>query len=165
MQISQSFEYPASLERIVAMYSDPEYTKARLAQPGVLDPVVEITESQGTTTITAKARIDVTTLPSAAQRFVKSGLSVRLTETWGPVKAGVRTGTTDIHVEGAPVKAHATSTLRDRGSATTRQVEGEFSVSIPLVGRTVEQKAAGRVGMLFDAEVNAAKEWLAAHCE
>ncbi len=165
MHIADSFDYPAALQRISAMYADPDYTRARLDQRGILSPTVQVTDDGGTTTITASAGVDVSLLPNAARRFVRPGLTLHLVEKWSPVEGGTRRGTTELTVSGAPVKARVVSVLTDAGESTTRRLEGDFSVSVPLVGRSIEQKAAGHVTQLFTVEQQAAQKWLASHSQ
>lgn len=163
VQITDSYTYPASLERIGQMFADPQYTRSRLDVPGVIDPQVDVVEEQGTLTLRVKASVDTSLLPSAAQRFVRSGLSLTITETWAPAQGNTRRGTTEVQVHGAPVSLRAVSVLTGSTESTTRAVNADLSVSIPLVGRRVEQQAAGKVRSLFARELEAARSWLEAH--
>jgi Protein of unknown function (DUF2505). len=163
MHIKDSYTYPADLDRIGEMFADPEYTRSRLKVRGVVNPQVGVIREEGTTTISVDADIDTTVLPSAARRFVRSGLSVNIVETWGPVQGTTRRGTTEVKVKGAPVTLRAVSVLTGEAGTTTRAVDADLSVSIPLVGRRVEQEAAGSVHSLFAKELEAARTWLEAH--
>lgn len=165
MHIKDSYTYPATLERIGEMFADPDYTRSRVAVRGVTDPQVRVTEEEGTTTIAVDAGIDTSALPSAARRFVRSGLSVSIVETWAPAQGTSRRGTTEVKVKGAPVTLRAVSVLTGEAGTTTRAVDADLSVSIPLVGRRVEQEAAGSIHSLFARELESARTWLEAHPE
>ncbi|MGO3797150.1 MAG: DUF2505 domain-containing protein [Pauljensenia sp.] len=165
MHIKDSYTYPATLARIGEMFADPEYTRSRVDVRGVVDPKVRVTEEEGTTTIAVDAAIDTSVLPSAARRFVRSGLTISIVETWAPTQGTTRRGTTEVKVKGAPVTLRAVSVLTGEAGTTTRSVDAELSVSIPLVGRRVEQEAAGSVHSLFAKELEAARTWLEAHPE
>lgn len=163
MRIKDSYTYPAPLDRIGAMFADPEYTRSRLDIRGVVDPRVEVTEDGGVTTITVNASVDTDMLPAAARRFVRSGLSVSVVETWVPAQGTTRRGTTEVHVKGAPVTLRATSVLTGDSGTTTRTIDADLTVSIPLMGRRIEQQAQSHVHALFARELEAARTWLDAH--
>ncbi|MFC7581253.1 DUF2505 domain-containing protein [Schaalia naturae] len=164
MHITQSFVYPAPLSRISQMYADPDHLLRRLDRRGILDPSVEANVAEdGTTTVVAAAAGDPSLLPSAARRFVRSGLSARIALVLAPEAGGERRGTVDVTVSGAPVSASARLTLADRGESTEATVELDIRVSVPLVGGAIEQKAAGAIRGALETEPEAAREWLDAH--
>ena len=165
MHITQSLVYSAPLAQVSAVYSDPDYLLHRLHRRGITDPHVDITEADGATSIDATLAGDTSLLPPAARRFIKSGITAVITAVLKPASAGVRHGHVDVTVSGAPVSASATVVLTDQGENTKATVDLDFSVSIPLVGRTVEQKAVGNLQEALAFEPQAVREWLDAHPE
>ena len=49
------------------------------------------------------------------------------------------------------------------GEATTVTVDVDLKVSVPLVGKTIEEKAMGMVGRVVADEERRAAAWLAEH--
>ncbi len=163
MHITQSFVYPAPLDRISTMYADPGYLLHRLDRTGVVDPHVDVTEGAGTTTVVATLTGDTSLLPSAARRFVKSGLSGRLTLTLTPRQGSSRRATLDVAISGAPVSASGAMVLTESGDTTSATIDVDFSVKIPLMGGTIEKQAVGYVRGALETEPAAAAQWLDAH--
>lgn len=163
MHITESFAYPAGLDRIAAMYAEPGYLLHRLDRRGVQDRRVDVSEDAGATRIVVSLSADTALLPAAAQRFVKAGLSGTLTLDLAPRQGATRRGTLGLEVSGAPVAASGAVVLTDRGESTEAAVDLDFSVKIPLVGGGIEKQAVGYVRGALETEPAAAQEWLSAH--
>ena len=71
--------------------------------------------------------------------------------------------TPDITVDGAPVSVEATSTLTPSDAGSAREVSGNLSVRVPLLGGRIEKEAVARVGRLTDSEKASAAQWLEEH--
>ncbi|MCL3793154.1 DUF2505 domain-containing protein, partial [Actinomyces sp. 186855] len=104
-------------------------------------------------------------LPSAARRLVRGPLSLTLTESWGePGAGGRREGRVSAEVGGAPVRLAATGSMRsDDGARTTVVLDLSLDVTVPLVGRALEDRAMGYVDTVVTDEQERAAAWLAAH--
>ena len=70
-------------------------------------------------------------------------------------------------LKNTPVKVSATSTMAPAvdtaGEATTVTVDVDLKVSVPLVGKTIEEKAMSMVGRVVADEERRATAWLAEH--
>jgi len=96
-----------------------------------------------------------------------------VTESGGePKEDGSRSGGYEVTVKGAPVKVSATSTMAPTAEstetsvstqATTVTVDVDLKVSVPLVGKSIEEKAMGMVGRVVADEERRAAAWLAEH--
>ncbi|MDI9588991.1 MAG: DUF2505 domain-containing protein [Acidobacteriota bacterium] len=98
-------------------------------------------------------------LPSMADKFVpRAGVTVAMTETWN-----IETAESVLTVDsgGLPVNVAATSKLVDEGGAVTRKVEGSVTVSVPLFGKKLEQRAVQEMNAIVRAEETAAQKYLA----
>ena len=95
-------------------------------------------------------------------------MSFSVAESWGePKDDGSRSGGYDVTIKNAPVKVSATSTMSPAedaaGEATTVTVDVDLKVTVPLVGKTIEEKAMGMVGRVVADEERRAATWLAEH--
>ncbi|MDN5558966.1 MAG: DUF2505 domain-containing protein [Ruaniaceae bacterium] len=162
MKFTTVATYPADAETIRALLIDPEFTKYRLAKAGVEASSIEASEDGNGQRLTIVVPISSDMVPANYRRFVPGSLSATITELWHPV-AGDRspTGVMSAEFSGVPASARADFRLTDTGEACERSFEGEVKVSIPLVGRAVEQKAVGMLESLVAAEARAAASFLA----
>ncbi|WP_127841689.1 DUF2505 domain-containing protein [Actinomyces wuliandei] len=168
MRKTITITYPTSPARAAQMLADPGYQNLRVERLDLDDASATVTpDDQGSdhgfvTTITGT--VPPSRLPAAAARFVRSGVSFAVSETWGEAAPdGTRTGSYDIDVKGAPVKVAATATMAPAGDATTVTVDVDVEVTVPLVGKSIEERAASRVSRVVEDEERRAAAWLAQH--
>ena len=159
MEFTQSVSYPGTVEEVVAMYLTPDYQQRRFGSF-----VVEGSESVAVEgeriTFSGTARPEL--LPAAASRFVKGALHISFTEEWTRDEAGARSRTR-VTVDGAPVSVEATSTLTPSDAGCTRDVTGNVSVRVPLLGGRIEKEAVAHLGRVVEREQALAANWLAEH--
>ena len=159
MQFKQSISYPGTVDEVVAMYLTPDYLERRFGRFVV----------EGSTTVSVEGErvsyagtVRPELIPAAAARFVKSDLRVTFTEEWTLNEAGA-TSRTSVAVDGAPVSVEATSTLTPTDAGSAREVSGNLSVRVLLLGGRIEKEAVARVGRLTDNEQASAAQWLEEH--
>lgn len=162
MKFNATAQYPADVHTIRALLVDPEFTKFRLAKAGVEASSIESVEADGGVRLTIVVPVSGDMVPANYRRFVPSSLSATLVEHWHPV-AGDRspTGVMSMEFSGVPARARSDFRLTETGETSERVFDGELSVSIPLVGKAIEQKAVGMLERLVRAESKAAAEFLA----
>lgn len=164
MRKTISITYPADPTRTAAMLADPAYHKERAARVGLQDATVEVAEQGQGFAATISGHVDSSRLPSAAAKLVRSGVTFSVTESWGePADDGSRTGSYNIDVKGAPVRATATASMAPEGESTVVTVDLDLDVTVPLVGKTIEDKAMGRLGAVVADEEKRGAAWLAEH--
>ena len=66
-------------------------------------------------------------------------------------------------LRGAPVKVGATSRMEGSGDSTSVVYDVDLDVSIPLVGRSIEERAMGLVDRAVADEEARGAAWLAEH--
>ena len=159
MQFTQSISYPGTVDEVVAMYLTPAYLERRFGQ-FVVDGSSTVSVEGERVSFAGTVRPEL--IPAAASRFVKSDLRVTFTEEWTLNEAGA-TSRTSVTVDGAPVSVEATSTLSPSDAGSAREVSGNLSVRVPLLGRRIEKEAVARVGRLTDNEQASAAQWLEEH--
>ena len=159
MQFTQSISYPGTVDEVVAMYLTPAYLERRFGQ-FVVEGSQAVSVEGDRVSFAGTVRPEL--IPAAAARFVKSDLRFSFTEEWtrGEARATSRTSVT---VDGAPVSVEATSTLASDDAGCTRDVTGNVSVRVPLLGGRIEKEAVARVGRLTENEQASAAQWLEEH--
>ena len=164
MRKTITITYPASPARTAQMLADPAYQEERVGRAGLNDASVDIAQRGQGFVSTISGTIQPSQLPSVASRLVRSAVSFTVAESWGePKDDGSRSGGYDVTIKNAPVKVSATSTMSPAGEATTVTVDVDLKVTVPLVGKTIEEKAMGMVGRVVADEERRAAAWLAEH--
>lgn len=87
--------------------------------------------------------------PSFLRRFVPADGTVAQTDTWGPEQAGVRAGTWDVDLGGAPGAIGGRHRLEPADGGCRWVVDGEVAVRVPLVGGRAEAFLAPLVETLL----------------
>ena len=173
MRKTITITYPASPARTAQMLADPAYQEERVSRAGLDNASVDVAQrGQGFVT-TIAGSIQPSQLPSVASRIVRSAVSFTVAESWGePKDDGSRSGGYDVTLKNTPVKVSATSTMAPTAEstetsvstqATTVTVDVDLKVSVPLVGKSIEEKAMGMVGRVVADEERRAAAWLAEH--
>lgn len=162
MEFHATAKYPAPLDEVLKMLTSEEFQRVRLADLPVKIKSVQINDgpkkSEVTVTTEIHAKPADLNLPSMADKFIpRQGLTVAMTETWNIDSAQ---SVLTFDTGGLPVKVSATSKLIDEGDAVTRNVEGTVTVSVPIVGRKLEQRAVAEMGEIVRAEESAARKYL-----
>ena len=164
MRKTITITYPASPARTAQMLADPAYQEERVGRAGLNDASVDVAQRGQGFVSTISGTIQPSQLPSVASRLVRSAVSFTVAESWGePKDDGSRSGGYDVTIKNAPVKVSATSTMSPAGEATTVTVDVDLKVTVPLVGKTIEEKAMGMVGRVVADEERRAADWLAEH--
>ena len=164
MRKTITITYPADPTRTAQMLASPAYQEGRIARAGLDDASVDVAQRGQGFVSTISGTIQPSQLPSVASRLVRSAVSFTVAESWGePKDDGSRSGGYDVTIKNAPVKVSATSTMSPAGEATTVTVDVDLKVTVPLVGKTIEEKAMGMVGRVVADEERRAAAWLAEH--
>ena len=159
MQFTQSISYPGTVDEVVAMYLTPAYLERRFGQ-FVVDGSSTVSVEGERVSFAGTVRPEL--IPAAAARFVKSDLRVSFTEEWATNEAGA-TSRTSVTVDGAPVSVEATSTLNPSDAGSAREVSGNLSVRVPLLGGRIEKEAVAHLGRVVEREQALATQWLEEH--
>ena len=164
MRKTITITYPASPARTAQMLADPAYQEERVGRAGLNDASVDVAQRGQGFVSTISGTIQPSQLPSVASRLVRSAVSFTVAESWGePKDDGSRSGGYDVTIKNAPVKVSATSTMSPAGEATTVTVDVDLKVTVPLVGKTIEERAMSMVGRVVADEERRATAWLSEH--
>ena len=159
MQFTQSVSYPGTVDEVVAMYLTPAYLERRFGQFVVEGSQTVSVEGER---VSFAGTVRPELIPAAAARFVKSDLRIAFTEEWTTNEAGA-TSRTSVTVDGAPVSVEATSTLTPSDAGSAREVSGNLSVRVPLLGGRIEKEAVAHLGRVVESEQALAAQWLEEH--
>lgn len=155
MDITTRIEFAALPTDVYAMMTDQKY----------LEEVCQATESQryeatvsGSTTVTSRTF----PAPDAVARFTGANLTVSEETVWEDGGAeGHRTGELQMSVKGQPVSMRGRVSIAPGGRGTVVQLAGELKVSIPLLGKKIEQQTAPVVLAGFQTQQQVGDRWLA----
>ena len=154
MDINTRLEFAAAPTEVYAMLTDAQY----------LDEVCRATESSshdvdvtGSTTKTTRSF----PAPEAVARFTGSMLTVTEQTVWGEATAdGQRSGELQMTVQGQPVSMKGRLSLSPAGAGSVVELTGDLKVSIPLLGRKLEQSTAPTVLAGFRKQQEVGSRWL-----
>ena len=152
--------YPAPVERMRAVLTDPEFLRDKLREVG--GPGAELvsrTEDNGRITVVQRQAVPETALPAAVRSFVPGDLSITRTEVW----SGPTAGTIDVAVGGAPGSASGTIAVTPDGEGALVTIRIDASVPVPLVGGMIEKAMTDNIGELGEVEHAFTREWLSRH--
>ena len=142
-KINVRYQIPADVETAYAAISGEQWapTKAEELGDGSEQVSREVGEGGAVTLVVARNLPDG--IPGFLTKFLPADGRVKQTDTWGPAKDGVRSGTWKADTPGSPAKVEGTMRLEPAGSGCAYVVEGTAKVSIPLVGGKAEGVVVG----------------------
>ncbi|GAB3759547.1 DUF2505 domain-containing protein [Microlunatus parietis] len=156
MEISARVEFTADPDRVFTMVTDQRYLE-RVCQASHAEEYSASVD--GMTTNTSRTL----PAPEIAARFTGPTLTVKEQIEWGEAGPdGSRTAKVTLTVPGQPVEMNGRLALTAGGPGTVIELTGELKVSIPLLGRKLEQAAAPAVLAGFDVQQKVGTDWLAA---
>lgn len=165
MNLEKVLRYAAEPDAVAALLADPEFVAAVCAASGAHEWTVDVTgEHDGAFSVVSSRQLPVDELPEAARRLLGRTLRVRETDRWqAPDAAGVRAGTIELEIPGAPVRARATMTLGPEagGARSVQVVSGQIHATVPLLGARVERVAQGPLLEALDQLEETARQRLA----
>ena len=156
--LHSSHELPVEVERVYAVLSGPQWPalKAEALRDG--SQVVERVELPGGGMHLVVSRELPPGGPGFLERFLPSDKRVVQTDDWGPVSAGVRSGTWQVVIPGVSARLGGTMRLEPTAAGTRYVVDGEISVPIPLVGGKAERFIAEMVQKLTAREAEVLRD-------
>ncbi|MDP9444791.1 MAG: DUF2505 domain-containing protein [Actinomycetota bacterium] len=163
MDLRAELAYDAPPDDVFAMICDPGFRDKVCAESGAQSYDVAV-ERVGTGPRVRVHRVmplpaDV---PHVARKLVGDSIQIVQTEEWGPAQPdGSRTATLTVEVPGKPATMRGAIRLLPRGAGSQESVEGDVKVSVPLVGRKLEQEIARGILAAIEVEGGVGRAWLA----
>lgn len=155
MRLTLRHTFAADPRRVHALLVDQGFLEHTCRELGAREFLVEAGDDEST------VAADVPT-PDAVRGFLGPLMRTRQEHAWDAAGAdGSRTGTVMITVAGAPFLVTGVTALRPVAGGTEYAVDADLSVSVPLIGRTIERSAAPEITGLLQAQARLADTWLA----
>ncbi len=155
MHLTSRHELPADPDTAFLMLTDPAFLEQAASASGGTDVRV----------VTSAARTAVqTSIPSPvpARAFLGPRLALTQAVAWDARNPdGGRTGQVSIDILDVPASAAGTVTLAPAASGSVLIWDGELTVSVPLLGATIERQAAPMIVEMLDGLGDQARAWLA----
>lgn len=152
------FAHPA--DRVYAALTDEDCLRARLAKVGGdRSELVSFIRDDASGSVTAVMRQTIAPeyLPSVVKRITPGGVTIERTEMWEDGRHG---GTVNAAVSGMPGSLKGTTAVSGKGTGAELVLNGEVSVSIPLVGGKIEAVIVEQLGRLLKIEARFTNRWL-----
>jgi len=133
-----TYDSPVDVETVFAALSGPQWAPRKAEQLHDSSTPVgrEVAADGGVQLAVSRALPDG--VPGFLTRFLPRDGRVVQTDTWGPDQVGIRRGTWRADLPGAPATIGGTMRLEPIATGTRYTIEGEVTVTIPLVGGKAE---------------------------
>jgi hypothetical protein len=163
MEAHLEFAYDAGPSVVFAMFSDPEFLRAKLEATKALEyEVLECAEMHDGGFRIVTRRTVKADIPGFAAKFFKPNTAMTQTEDWGPASEGTRAGTWRIEPHGVPVPVSTAGTTRLDGSGegAVQFIAAKIKVSVPLIGGKLERFVFDQAKTTMEVEHDFGRQWL-----
>ena len=155
MRLSLLHTFAADPGRVHSMLVDPDFLEHAARELGAKDPTAVVGEDS--TSVSAAMPT-----PTSVSGFLGPRMNARQEYECQPAGAdGSRTGTLFLTVEGAPMLLNGIVALRPTASGTDFVVDADLSITVPLIGRTLERSAVPDVQRMLEEQARQGDAWLA----
>jgi hypothetical protein len=97
-------------------------------------------------------------VPGFLEKLLPKEGRVTQTDTWGPAVGGVRYGTWDVDMPGAPARMGGTMRLEPSDTGARYVVDGQIEVKVPLIGGKAETFVVGMFDKLSAKEAEVLRD-------
>jgi Protein of unknown function (DUF2505) len=154
MDLSSHLDFAADPADVYAMMTDQRYLDEVCVASGSLSYHASVDGSTTRTSRTLPA-------PDSAARFTGPQLTVDEEIVWGdPSPDGSRSGTVTMTIRGQPVRFRGKLKLSAGGRGSVLDITGELKVSIPVLGKRLEESAAPAVTEGYNKQQEVGDRWL-----
>ncbi|WP_114044608.1 DUF2505 domain-containing protein [Acidipropionibacterium virtanenii] len=154
MDINTTAQFAATPDKVTAMMTDPEWWVDVYRRIGATTSNITPTENGISLDLALPA-------PHQVQKIVGETLSAHQDLTWqAPAEDGSRQGELVINPKGMPAKAVGHASLAAGGPGSVVTYTGEFTISLPVVGKKLEKVAGPYLTRAFDVQQEAGDDYL-----
>ena len=144
---------PAPVEQVFAVLTSEAWAAVKADRLRDGSKVERRDEEADGAVVFAVSRALPDGVPGFLQRFLPADGRVLQTDEWDAADAaGARRGRWQVVVPGAPARLGGTMRLEPTASGSTYTIEGDCTVSVPLIGSNAETFIAGLVDKLAGKE-------------
>ena len=163
MEHKATHTFDAPIEKVWAMFTDPEAHLAKFASMGHRDIKLLESDLDGTNFTMKVERVVDVDLPGFARKVLKPTNTVISTDDWHANDDGTYGGSWVLDTIGAPVDVKGTTELVPDGDTTVYTLTFDLKVNVPLIGGRIANWARGDAVKQVEAEFAAGDVWLADH--
>jgi uncharacterized protein YndB with AHSA1/START domain len=156
MQLTHAAVYDAPLDQVFAMLTDPGFREYAAQRSGVLEVTVDVQPHGEGRTVRMDQVQPLQGVPAVAKKFAGDTTRAVVEEVW----SSPASSTLVVETPGKPTRIEGSYTLVEMGGRTTQKFEGTCTVSVPLIGKKLEQVMGDLFVQARDAEATAGREWL-----
>lgn len=149
MHVERTIAYDGDLRSIQTVLVSQELANARADSAGLPRPEHTLKDDSAAPETITVLTVPATKLPDKVKRLISKDTVVTITQSWDGTGPEQATATFTIDAGSLPVKVSLTQSLLSTGNTTSSTYAGEVTVSIPIIGRRVEQAAAGHIDKLL----------------
>ncbi|MGV9183226.1 DUF2505 domain-containing protein [Arcanobacterium canis] len=143
MEFSAQVRYNAAPDVVARVLLSRELADARASKAGVeLDDY-----SFDGTVASVRARVSADVLPEAVKRFASRGFSAEV-----HARAEANVVAHIVKISGLPVTANFRVALSPDDAGSIAEIRGEVHVSVPFVGKKIEQKAVAQAARALEED-------------
>ena len=141
-------------------FADPTVVHSMLIDPAFLRHAA-ISMGANSASVIDGGLIAVLPAPDEIVGFVGPTLTLQQRIFWRVAEPdGTRHGTLELTFQDAPVRVSGDTLLAPDAAGTRVDYDGDLRVDIPLLGRTIERKAAPLIHEALDAQFRLGQAWL-----
>lgn len=156
MRFHHELVYPADPGDVFAMLVDPAFREEVCEHQQVVSYSVSVEEHGDGTHVYVDQVQSLRGIAESVRRFVGEEVEIEQRETWGSTTRA----DLDVQIPGKPGRLRGAITLSVRDGRTVETVSGDIRVSVPLVGRKVEEMVARVFTFALEAEHAVGERWL-----
>jgi hypothetical protein len=161
MDVREEIVYDASPDAVFEMMCDKAFREKVCRAIGSIRYDVSV-ERTGDTAHIRNDRVMEADLPDVAKKVVGDTIELVQTEDWGARESdGARSADFRVEIPGKPGAITGTVTLSPTREGSREVVAGQVKVSIPFVGRKLEQEVARGLKAALEVEGRVGARWLA----
>ncbi len=152
-EMHNAYASPADVEKTFAALSGEQWPleKARVLADGSI--LISRQEGLDGSVVIVTSRALPDGVPGFLERFLpRDGRAVQ-TDSWGPARPdGVRSGTWQADIPGAPAQVSGTMRLEPTAGGCTYLIDGTVTVKVPIIGGKAESFIVDLTSKLTDKE-------------
>ncbi|MDO4666156.1 MAG: DUF2505 domain-containing protein [Actinomycetaceae bacterium] len=160
MKFQLAITYPGTLNDVTTMLTDQRFYKIRAELLGIKQCNFAQKDEGDTRQIRSVALIAENDFPENMKKFLPGQIALELTENWHLSDREHIHSEISVRTRSAPCSLNASCVLESKGNETTRTMDGEIKIAIPLFGRKIELAAAARIRQVSALEQAATKRYL-----
>jgi hypothetical protein len=157
MRFHHELVYEADAGDVFAMLVDPGFREEVCEHQQVVSYSVNVEDRDDGTHVEVDQTQSLRGIAESVRMFVGDDVDIEQRELWGsPTRAVL-----DVQIPDKPGRMTGTITLAQRDGQTVETVSGDIRVSVPIVGRKVEEMVARVFTFALEAERAVGERWLA----